>query len=137
MFESSDQKEGKALTANGDDFTARLMDDMDPTLLDFVKTKVNSFIKWDLVRFFYGNPHTADSVENIAKYAGRNADAVKPELEDLVESGIMEKKMLDNTAIYSLATDEDMRALVDQFILACEDRHFRVKAVYHIIRGMR
>ena len=30
-----------------------------------------------------------------------------------------------------------MRALVDKFILACEDRHFRVKAVYHIIRGMR
>ncbi len=125
------------MTANGDDFTARLMDDMDPTLLDFVKTKVNSFIKWDLVRFFYENPHTADSVDNIAKYAGRNADAVKPELEDLVESGIMEKKMLDSTAIYSLATDEEMRALVDQFILACEDRHFRVKAVYHIIRGMR
>lgn len=126
------------MTANGDDFTARLMDDMDPTLLDFVKTKVNSFIKWDLVRFFYENPHTADTVENIAKYAGRNADAVKPELEDLVESGIMEKKSLDTTtAIYALSGDEDMRALVDQFILACEDRHFRVKAVYHIIRGMR
>lgn len=126
------------MTANGDDFTARLMDDMDPTLLDFVKTKVNSFIKWDLVRFFYENPHTADTVENIAKYAGRNADAVKPELEDLVESGIMEKRVMDgSTIIYSLATNEDIRALVDQFILACEDRHFRVKAVYHIIRGMR
>jgi hypothetical protein len=127
-----------ALSSNADDFTARLMDDMDPILLDFVKTKVNSFIKWDLVRFFYENPHTADTVENIAKYAGRNADAVRPELEDLVESGIMEKKALDNnTHIYALASDETMRALVDQFILACEDRHFRVKAVYHIIRGMR
>jgi len=126
------------LSSNADDFTARLMDDMDPILLDFVKTKVNSFIKWDLVRFFYENPHTADTVENIAKYAGRNADAVRPELEDLVESGIMDKKSLDsNTHIYALATDETMRALVDQFILACEDRHFRVKAVYHIIRGMR
>ena len=126
------------MSSNTDDFTARLMDDMDPILLDFVKTKVNSFIKWDLVRFFYENPHTADTVENIAKYAGRNADAVRPELEDLVESGIMEKKSLDsNTHIYALATDETMRALVDQFILACEDRHFRVKAVYHIIRGMR
>jgi hypothetical protein len=127
-----------ALSSNADDFTARLMDDMDPILLDFVKTKVNSFIKWDLVRFFYENPHTADTVENIAKYAGRNADAVRPELEDLVESGIMEKKPLDShTNIYALATDETMRALVDQFIIACEDRHFRVKAVYHIIRGMR
>ena len=125
------------MAANNDDFTTRLMDDMDPTLLDFVKKKVNSFIKWDLVRFFYENPHTTDTVENIAKYAGRNADAVRPELEDLVESGIMQKKVLDNTAVYSLSTDESMRTLVDKFILACEDRHFRVKAVYHIIRGMR
>lgn len=126
------------MTSNGDDFTARLMDDMDPNLLDFVKTKVNSFIKWDLVRFFYENPHTEDTVENIAKYAGRNKEAVKPELNDLVESGIMQKRVLnDETSVYSLATDESMRALVDRFILACEDRHFRVKAVYHIIRGMR
>ena len=125
------------MTSSNDDFTARLMDDMDPTLLNFVKTKVNSFIKWDLVRFFYENPHTADTVENIAKYAGRNATAVKPELEDLVESGIMQKQVLDDTPIYSLSPDEEMRSLVDKFILACEDRHFRVKAVYHIIRGMR
>ena len=46
------------MVANGDDFTARLMNDMDPALLDFVKVKVNSFIKWDLVRFFYENPNT-------------------------------------------------------------------------------
>ena len=125
------------MTSSNDDFTARLMDDMDPTLLNFVKTKVNSFIKWDLVRFFYENPHTADTVENIAKYAGRNSTAVKPELEDLVESGIMEKRLMSDTPIYSLSPDETMQALVDKFILACEDRHFRVKAVYHIIRGMR
>ncbi len=125
------------MTSNSDDFTARLMDDMDPTLLDFVKTKVNSFIKWDLVRFFYENPHTADTVENIAKYAGRNAHAVEPELEELVDSNIMQKQIINNTAIYSLSSDNSMRALVDKFIQACEDRHFRVKAVYHIIRGMR
>lgn len=123
--------------ANEDDFTVRLMDDMDPLLLDFVKTKVNSFIKWDLVRFFYENPHTADTAENIAKYAGRNVAAVKPELEELVESAIMEKRLLGDIPIYSLAEDEAMQTLVDKFILACEDRHFRVKAVYHIIRGMR
>lgn len=125
------------MVANGDDFTTRLMNDMDPALLDFVKAKVNSFIKWDLVRFFYENPHTADTVENIAKYAGRNAAAVKPELEEMVESGVMEKRDVEGIQIYSLAENEHIRELVDRFILACEDRHFRVKAVYHIIRGMR
>ena len=125
------------MASNGDDFTARLMDDMDPVLLDFVKTKVNSFVKWDLVRFFHENPHTADTVDNIAKYAGRNVAAVEPELNELVDSGIMQETILGDTSIYSLVSDEEMRNLVDRFITACEDRHFRVKAVYHIIRGMR
>jgi len=122
---------------NGDDFTARLMNDMDPRLLDFVKTKVNSFIKWDLIRFFYENPNTTDSADNIARYAGRNVAAVEPELEELVSGGVMERRYVDDLAVYSLASNEEMRKLVDEFILACEDRHFRVKAVYHIIRGMR
>ena len=125
------------MAIQSDDFTAKLMDDMDARLLDFIKTKVNSFIKWDLVRFFYENPHTTDSVENIAKYAGRNAAAVESELEELVASGVMERELVEDIPVYSLASDEEMRQLVNEFILACEDRHFRVKAVYHIIRGMR
>ncbi|OQY37625.1 MAG: hypothetical protein B6243_00055 [Anaerolineaceae bacterium 4572_5.2] len=120
-----------------DDFTAKLMDDMPADLLDFVKTKVNSFIKWDLIRFFYENPNTIDTAENIAKYAGRHLSAVAPELEDLEVSGIMDRKIIGDQVVYSLTQDHDMRNLVDNFIVACEDRHFRVKAVYHIIRGMQ
>ncbi len=119
-----------------DDFTARLMSDMDPDLLEFIKTKVNSFIKWDLVRFFHENPHTADTVENIARYTGRNPLAVKPELEELVESGLMRRQLVSGIPVYSLTTDEATRNLIRRFVQACEDRHFRVKAVYHIIRGM-
>jgi hypothetical protein len=128
---------GAKFTMNTDDFTAKLMNDMDPALLDFVKNKVNTFIKWDLVRFFHENPNTADSVENIAKYAGRNAVAVKPELEELVAAGVMEKRLIGDIAVYRLVDTPAMRQLIDEFIVACDDRHFRVKAVYHIIRGMR
>jgi len=120
-----------------DDFTAKLMNDMDPRLLDFVKVRVNTFIKWDLVRFFHENPHTADSVENIAKYAGRNPIAVKPELDELVEAGVMQKQAIGGIPVYRLVDDKEMRRLIGEFIAACEDRHFRVKAVYHIMRGMR
>jgi len=113
------------------------MNDMDPGLLDFVKKRVNTFIKWDLVRFFHENPHTADSVESIAKYAGRNPLAVQPELDELVEAGVMQKQSVGDIPIYRLAEDKEMRRLIGEFIVASEDRHFRVKAVYHIIRGMR
>jgi hypothetical protein len=113
------------------------MNDMDPPLLDLVKTKVNSFIKWDLVRFLRENPHTADNAENIAKYVGRNAATVEPELRGLVESEIMTVKLVEGMPVYSLSKDTDTRVLIDRFITACEDRHFRVKVIYHIVRGMR
>ncbi len=123
--------------AIGDDFTAKLMDDMDPELLEMVQSAINSFIKWDLARFFYENPNTTDSIENIARYLGRNAAAVEPELKELVESGYMEERQLGPVAAYSLSSDPDRRQQITQFVEACSDRHFRVKAVYHIIRGMR
>lgn len=117
-----------------DDFTAQMMGDMDPELLDLVKTRVNSFIKWDLIRFFHDNPATVDAAENIARYSGRSALAIKPELEELVESGIVKRNILkDNTIVYSLVEDRKTRALIDNFVAACEDRLFRIKAVYHII----
>ena len=122
---------------SGEDFTTRLMNDMDPPLLDLVKTKVNSFIKWDLVRFLRENPNTADTAENIAKYVGRNAATVEPELRELVESQIMEVKSVEGLPVYTLTTDTATRDLIDRFIAECEDRHFRVKVIYHIVRGMR
>ena len=30
-----------------------------------------------------------------------------------------------------------MRDMVNDFVRACDDRVFRVKAIYHVIRGMR
>ena len=78
-----------------------------------------------------------DTVENVARYIGRKLEAVRPEIEDLVEAGILEKRVLNDKPIYSLTTNETIRTLVEQFVLACEDRFFRVKAVACIIKGIR
>jgi hypothetical protein len=120
-----------------DDLATRLMDDMDPRLLDFIRTKVNSFIKWDLVRFFHDNPHTTDTAEGIARYTGRDLRSVEPELHELCASGVLQETDLDDITVYTLATDAETRRLINKFILACDDRQFRVKAIYHVIRGMR
>lgn len=120
-----------------EDFTAKLMNDMDPELLDFVRNKVNTFIKWDLLKFFHENPNTADTAENIARYVGRSATAVKAEAQQLVEGGLMEMRLVDDLPIYTLTRNQETKRLADQFLRACEDRNFRVKVVYHIIRGMR
>lgn len=120
-----------------DDLAARVMDDMDPRLLDFIRSKVNSFIKWDLVRFFHDNPHTADTAENIARYTGRDVRTIESELVDLAEAGVLRASEVQNLKIFTLAADQAMRDLINGFVLACDDRQFRVKAIYHVIRGMR
>ena len=122
---------------SSNDLAARLMGDMAPQLLEFLKTKVNSFVKWDLVRFFHENPNTTDTAENIARYAGRDVSTIEVELDELVGAGVLHRQPIGDLIVYSLADDPHIRSLVDQFILACDDRQFRVKAIYHIIRGMR
>jgi hypothetical protein len=119
------------------DLTGRLMADMNPQLLEFLQTKVNSFVKWDLVRFFHDNPHTTDTADNIARYAGRSAETIRSELTELTQDGVLEENQLGDMAVYSLAPDPETRELLEQFVRASDDRQFRVKAIYHIIRGTR
>lgn len=111
----------------------RLMDDLEPAMLDFIKTNVSSFIKWDLLRLFYKNRHSSDTAENIAHCAGRTASMIERELDDLVDSGIMVKSGQDGGSTYSLMSDEQTWALMSEFVSECEDRHFRIKVVHHII----
>jgi hypothetical protein len=119
------------------DLTGRLMADMDPQLLEFLQTKVNTFVKWDLVRFFHDNPHTTDTIENIARYAGRSVETIHTEMAELARDGVLEESQLGDMTVYSLAPDPQIRELLDQFVRASDDRQFRVKAIYHIIRSTR
>jgi hypothetical protein len=119
------------------DLTGRLMADMDPQLLEFLRQKVNSFAKWDLLRFFHDSPHTTDTAENIARYAGRSAETIRDELAELARDGVLEENQLGGMTVYSLAQDLEVREMLEQFVKASDDRQFRVKAIYHIIRGMR
>jgi DNA-binding transcriptional ArsR family regulator len=119
------------------DLTSRLMADMNPELLDFLQKKVNSFVKWDLIRFFHDNPHTTDTADNIARYAGRSVETIRIELGELTEDGVLDENQLGEMVVYSLAPDPKTRELLQQFVRASDDRQFRVKAIYHIIRGTR
>lgn len=119
-----------------DDLALRLMDDLDPELLTFIRKRVNSFIKWDLVRFFHDNPYTVEDADRIAVYIGREEDLIRSEMDSLVEAGVLVRTGPQDRPVFGLTSDEATRKLIDRFYHACEDRQFRVKAIYHVIRGM-
>jgi hypothetical protein len=115
---------------------AKLMVDVDPRLFNFLTYQVDSFIKWDLVRFFHENPGAVDTVANTARYAGRDQLSVEKELGELANSGVLEQDEIGGMKVYALSGSQEMRDLVEQFVSACDDRRFRVRALHHITRGL-
>lgn len=109
---------------------------IDPVWVDFLQKRVNSFVKWDLVRFFHDNPHTTESAENIARYIGRDVRTVRRELDGLVQTEVLEKREVTAVGVYELTADDSIREMVNKFVEACHDREFRVQAINHVIRGM-
>ena len=110
--------------------------DMDASWQKFLRHKVNSFIKWDLVRFFHDNPYTADTAENIAHVVGRDTKTVYRELDGLVKSEVLVVESVEGQSIYRLSTDDEIRQLIREFVAACHNREFRVNAINHVIHGM-
>lgn len=104
---------------------------------DFLRNKINSFIKWDLVRFFHHNPHTRDTAENLARYTGRDARIIERELNELVAVDVLKIETVGAIKIYQLSDNAEIRRLIKAFMEACQDREFRVKAIHHVILGMQ
>ncbi len=115
----------------------RLAADVDPRLLDFLQRTVNSFVKWDLVRFFYHNPHTVDTADNIARHVGRSVETTRDEVVDLARHGVLAECRVGSIITYSLSEDASIQQLLHHLVEAADDPLFRLKAFYQIIRAVR
>jgi hypothetical protein len=109
---------------------------MTEELLDFIQTRVNSFIRWDLVRYFNDSPTRKETCEQVAKGTGRDVHTVGRELEGLVEVGILTSEDKAGVRQYKLVRDKHTRQLIKQFMQACHDRQFRIEAIQAIIKNM-
>lgn len=109
---------------------------MDRVWETFLRYRVNSFIKWDLVRFFYDNPHTVETADNIAQTIGRDSRIVQHELDGLVKAEVLDAATLGDGRVYRYSANPELRRLVSDFMQACRDREFRVKAIQHVIAGL-
>ncbi|MEQ8672323.1 MAG: hypothetical protein RLP44_15575 [Aggregatilineales bacterium] len=110
---------------------------IDTNLLEFLRDKVNSFIKWDLVRFFHDNPHTKDTAESIANFTGRDLRTIERELNGLVKAGVLKSKRVSGMVVYLLNNDTTVQATINDFMEACNDRQFRVEAIQYVIQEMQ
>jgi len=121
---------------DADSRASDLMDEMDSRLLRLIHTRLNSFVKWDVMRYFYAHPHTAETPDGLAHALGRDVRLIEPELRALTQDGLLLADDMGDLTVFALAEDDDVRRLVGDFLAACENRQFRIRAIYHIIRGL-
>ena len=115
----------------------RLMVEMDVGLSEFLRTQMDSFIKWHLIEFFYQNPNVIDTTHNLARYIGRRAEDVSEEVAELARGGMLATEGVDGQIVYSLSADPEVRSLVRRFVDGCDDHLFRIAGVCHVLRRMR
>lgn len=108
--------------------------DLDVKWLSFIQTNVNSFTKWDLLHFFYDNPHTLDSADNIASFIVRDTASVAAALDGLVRAGMVEREQRSGVVIYHLSKHQEVRQTVTDFIRACHNRDFRARAIRTVLK---
>jgi hypothetical protein len=111
----------------------QMVSDLDIKWSSFLISKVNTFTKWDLVRFFHDNPHTKDTAENIASFLARDVADVRRELDELVAVALLDSKTPKNETIYQLSKKKDNRLIISEFINACHNREFRIQAIHMVI----
>lgn len=105
----------------------------------FIQEKVNTFVKWDLARFFDANPYLADTSAAIARCVGREADEVKTALGELVQAGVFVQILVaeadaENTqTIFRLTPEAEMRTQLHAFVQACDDPAFRINAIRQVM----
>jgi hypothetical protein len=117
--------------------TDHLASGIDPDLLECLRMQVNSFIKWDLIHFFYQNPYTIDTPEGIARHIGRNVGSIRVDLVALAAEGLLAAHCYDGVTVYSYSTNPIVRDKVRRLVEAFSDRLFCARAAFQVIRAMR
>ena len=112
-----------------------IMEEMDPRVLELIKSHITTFTRWDIIRFLHENPNTQDTAESLARYVGRDPQVIARETRELEMELILESELQGTRAVYRLAEDADLRERIATLVEAARDRTFRMKLVYHILRA--
>lgn len=104
---------------------------------EFVDTHLDSFLKWELIRFFYSNDHVADTASQIANQLKRNVQVVRMALQALVQTGLIHRVHFEDIEIYTLTEDDKLRQSLNKFMETSQQRHAYLQIMYAIMRRIR
>ena len=111
---------------------------IDPEAAERLLPHLDSFVKWELLRFLNDNPDTEATIEDLARYMGRDETELKPGARALVSAGLC--RQIEGVAgcTFALTSDERLRYLISHLMDAfVADRLVRIAVSSHILRARR
>ena len=123
------------MPVNHNNLMLGIMEDMEPEVLLFIVKHVRSFTRWDLLKFLYNNQSTWDTSANLASYIGRSVEQVEVEVVQMAEESLLYQDTQAQEPVYALVEDSEILASIGRLVTASQDRTFRMKLVYHILRA--
>ena len=99
---------------------------------------LDSFVKWELLRFLHDNPNLEAAIEDLARYTGRDETELKPAARALYAGGLFQQGEGEFGYTYSLTSDEKLRRLIDHLVEGfVADRLVRLAISSHILKAHR
>ena len=89
---------------------------IDPEAIARLLPYLDSFLKWELLRLLHDNPDMTATIEDLARYLGRDETEVRPAARSLASSGILHQVDIGTQYVYSLVDDEELRQLVGHLV---------------------
>lgn len=109
-----------------------------PQVVDRLLPHLDSFVKWELLRFFHGNPEMTATVDELARYTGRDETELKPAARALATAGIIHQRDVGSGYEYCLTKDDTLRHLINHLIQSyLGDRLVRHAISSQILRTQR
>lgn len=116
---------------------SQLDTETNPRLIEFMEKNLDSLVKWDLLQFFFSKPDLMGPAPKIASLTGRDLRRVEAELKDMATKGLLDVHEKSGVRLYQLAENRETRAMIEQFLRACDNRQFREAAIYHTVMARR
>lgn len=110
------------------------MEEIDPDIKLLIENTINSFARLDIIKFFYNNQNTADTLENIARNIGREKEKIEKDMDILAEHGFLKKSKQGSYNIYSYTPDKEKKGLIEKLMECSKTREGRLKITFWMLK---
>lgn len=101
--------------------------------LKVISLGMDSFTKWDLVKFFYERPESFFTLEDLVEALRRSPEQLQRDLSSLAAAGFCRTKG-PGAQEYQFTNDVNLRQGVEEFLRYCKNEQGRIKAVCQILK---